>query len=186
MARRGAAVESCARPVVLGEQFVLWSLWYLALRRLLQLAALRVRSNEFKELEIVVLHHELAVLRRQVARPEAGTRGSRLPCRGQPHAAAIELAVVCGHTTTLLRWHRRLVTRRIVNRCDLGRVVGALRVRLWAVRGWRLVGGAVRELRPDRGKPLDTHPALDRRRPRDRSRNRRRAFRLSGPSCSAP
>jgi hypothetical protein len=32
----------------------------------LQLAALRFRSEEFKELEIVVLRHELAVVRRQV------------------------------------------------------------------------------------------------------------------------
>ena len=47
-----------------------WSLCYLVLRRLLQLAALRFRSDEFKELEIVVLRHELAVLRRQLARPE--------------------------------------------------------------------------------------------------------------------
>jgi hypothetical protein len=39
------------------------------LRRLLQLAALRVRSNDFKELEIVVLRHELAILRRQRKRP---------------------------------------------------------------------------------------------------------------------
>jgi hypothetical protein len=39
-----------------------WSLWYLMLQRLLQLAALRFRSDEFKELEIVVLRHELAVL----------------------------------------------------------------------------------------------------------------------------
>jgi hypothetical protein len=47
-----------------------WSLCYVVLRRVLQLAALRLRSNEFKELEIVVLRHELAVLRRQTTRPE--------------------------------------------------------------------------------------------------------------------
>jgi hypothetical protein len=42
-----------------------WSLCYVVLRRVLQLAALRFRSKEFKELEIVVLRHELAVLRRK-------------------------------------------------------------------------------------------------------------------------
>jgi transposase-like protein len=42
---------------------VLVSFCYVVLRRLLQLAALRVRSNDFKELEIVVLRHELAILR---------------------------------------------------------------------------------------------------------------------------
>jgi putative transposase len=47
-----------------------WSLCYLMLRRALQLAALRFRSEEFKELEIVVLRHQLAVLRRQAGRPE--------------------------------------------------------------------------------------------------------------------
>jgi hypothetical protein len=47
-----------------------WSLCYLVLRRLLQLAALRFRSDESKELEIVLLRHELAVLRRQLAPPE--------------------------------------------------------------------------------------------------------------------
>jgi hypothetical protein len=39
------------------------------LRRVLQLAALRFRSNEFKDLEIVVLQHELAILRRRTRRP---------------------------------------------------------------------------------------------------------------------
>src|SRR2546425_2745624 len=35
------------------------------LRRVLELVTLRLRSNAFKELEIVVLRHELAILRRR-------------------------------------------------------------------------------------------------------------------------
>ena len=48
---------------------LLVSLVYLLFRRALAVAALRFRSREFKELEIIVLRHELAVLRRQVVRP---------------------------------------------------------------------------------------------------------------------
>ena len=48
---------------------MLVSLCYVVLGRLLQLVLLCLRSNDFKELEIVVLRHELAVLRRRTGRP---------------------------------------------------------------------------------------------------------------------
>jgi hypothetical protein len=47
-----------------------WSLGYLALRCLPQLMLLRSRSESSKELEIVVLRHELSVLRRQAGQPQ--------------------------------------------------------------------------------------------------------------------
>jgi hypothetical protein len=45
------------------------SLCYMVIRRVLQLLALRFRSNAYKELEIVVLRHEVAILRRRTRRP---------------------------------------------------------------------------------------------------------------------
>jgi hypothetical protein len=45
------------------------SLLYIALQRLLELFALRRKAEADKELEIVVLRHQLVVLRRQVKRP---------------------------------------------------------------------------------------------------------------------
>jgi hypothetical protein len=40
--------------------FVFLAFCYVVLRRVLQLAALRFRSTDFRDLEIVVLRHELA------------------------------------------------------------------------------------------------------------------------------
>jgi hypothetical protein len=48
---------------------VLASFLYVMLGRVMALVLLCFRSSDFKELEIVVLRHELAVLRRQVSRP---------------------------------------------------------------------------------------------------------------------
>jgi len=49
---------------------ILLSLVYWSLRRLLELAVLRRRSEREKEIEILVLRHQLRVLERQVDRPQ--------------------------------------------------------------------------------------------------------------------
>ena len=47
-----------------------WSVLYLLLRRILELMVLFGRGDRAKALEIVVLRHQVAVLRRQVDRPD--------------------------------------------------------------------------------------------------------------------
>jgi hypothetical protein len=84
---------------------------YLALRKLIELVVLRPRSAEYKELEIVVLRHELSVLRRQIHRPDLR------PADRAFLAAAARLLPRWRWSSffvtpqTLLAWHRRLVAR---------------------------------------------------------------------------
>jgi len=61
------AVASLAPSIREGP--VLASLLFVLLGRLMALVLLCFRSSEQEELEIVVLRHEIAVLRRQVSRP---------------------------------------------------------------------------------------------------------------------
>jgi hypothetical protein len=82
---------------------------------------LRFRSEEFKALAIVVLRHELAVLRRQVARPElrpADRVFLAAVSRLLPRASWRSFVVT---PTTLLRWHRRLVASRWTHPARVGR-----------------------------------------------------------------
>src|ERR1035438_8242437 len=46
----------------------LWAFVYLSVRRLLELVVLLVRSDDAKEIELLALRHEVAMLRRQVKR----------------------------------------------------------------------------------------------------------------------
>jgi putative transposase len=91
---------------------VLVSFCYVLLRWLLEFVALRVGSKKFMELEIVVLRHELAILRRKTRRPAITavdrlflSAASRLLPRARWRAFIVTPA-------TLLRWHRRLVAKR--------------------------------------------------------------------------
>ena len=71
------------------------SLIYLALRRVLELVVLLGRSGERKEVEILVLRHELSVLRRQTGRASYAPRESRPARRAQPSASARTVRSEC-------------------------------------------------------------------------------------------
>ena len=82
---------------------------YLTLCRSVQLLALLTRRDAAKDLELLVLRHQLTVLRRQVPRP-------KLEPADQALLAAISRVLprsrwLCFLVTpqTLLRWHRRLI-----------------------------------------------------------------------------
>jgi putative transposase len=91
---------------------LIWSLAYLVVRNLFALAWLLARPRRSKELEILVLRHELAMLRRQARQPKL-TRADRALLaalsRSLPRVAWAGLSV---KPETLLRWHRQLVARR--------------------------------------------------------------------------
>src|SRR5439155_20735755 len=91
---------------------VLWSLAYLVVRRLFELMLLCCRSPRSKELEILVLRHELSILRRHGRRPqlrEADRLFLAALSRALPRRAWSAFSV---SPRTLLRGHPRLVARR--------------------------------------------------------------------------
>jgi hypothetical protein len=72
---------------------------------------LRARSNTSKEIEILVLRHQLAVLHRGTRRPTL-RRADRPDRRAHPTTPHTPAPRAARHTATILRWHRELVTRR--------------------------------------------------------------------------
>ena len=88
------------------------SFLYWSLRRLLELVVLRSRSEREKEVEILLLRHQLLVLERQVGRVELNAADRALLAafsRVLPRRAWGSFLV---RPATLLRWHRELVARR--------------------------------------------------------------------------
>jgi len=115
---------------------VLVSFVYVVACRMFALVLLLGRSDGSKELELVLLRHELAILRRHTRRPRLTARDrlvlaalSRVLPRRSWHAFPVT-------PETLLRWHRRIIARhwtyphRRPGRPPLGREVRELILRL--------------------------------------------------------
>jgi hypothetical protein len=153
-------------------------------RRLVGMLLGRQRSEHAKDVEIAVLRHQLKVLRRQVERPELRPADRAILAvlsRVLPRSCWSVFLVTPG---TILRWHRRLVTRKWTQpghpggRAALAEHLVAVILRLarenprW---GYRRIQGELKKLgvsvwRPPSGRccvatGLGPHP--DRRRSRD-------------------
>ena len=82
---------------------------YLLLCRSFQLLVLLVRGDAAKDLEILVLRHQLTVLRRQVARPRLEPADRALLSAVSRVLPRARWSCFLVKPEMLLRWHRRLV-----------------------------------------------------------------------------
>ena len=82
---------------------------YLTLCRSIQLLVQLVRGDAAKDLEILVLRHQLSVLRRQTARPRLGPADRALLAAISRVLPRSRWSCFFVRPETLLGWHRRLV-----------------------------------------------------------------------------
>jgi putative transposase len=91
---------------------VAFSFFYLAFRALLGALVRRRRGLDVKDVELLVLRHELDVLRRQVARPHLRAADRALLAAAACHLPRQSRGARLFTPRTLLRWHRALVRRK--------------------------------------------------------------------------
>jgi putative transposase len=100
---------------------VVLSVVYVAVQRVLQLLFLRFRSSPSKDLEIVVLRHQFAVLRRQVRRPAFRAADRVFLSAASRLLPRISWSAFVVTPATLLRWRRLLIAKPWTDRRPSGR-----------------------------------------------------------------
>jgi putative transposase len=88
------------------------SFLYLMARRLVGMLLGCLRSEHAKDIEIAVLRHQLEILRRQVKRPEFQPADRALLAALSSEMPRRRWKSFLVTPDTILRWHRRLVTRK--------------------------------------------------------------------------
>ena len=83
--------------------------FYCLVRLLVDLLVLRGRSDRSKDVEILVLRHQLAVLHRQVARPRFDRTDRAFLAAFARVLDRDRWSMLLVKPDTILRWHRRLV-----------------------------------------------------------------------------
>jgi transposase InsO family protein len=91
---------------------VVWSFIYLALRRVIELLLLCIGSDDAKEIEILVLRHELEVLRRSKPEPHLQPKDRALLAALSRLLPRRRWSIFVVRPETLLCWHRKMVRRQ--------------------------------------------------------------------------
>jgi putative transposase len=91
---------------------MVFSFLYIAVRALLGALVRSRRGLSAKDIELLVLRHELEILRRQVVRPRLGLVDRALLAAAACHLPRSSRAMLLVTPRTLLRWHQAMVRRK--------------------------------------------------------------------------